>query len=222
MSTRLADLQQYREWQRPDRSLVMGNNIEFWHGTDADWYLANHTPSPGMGGDLRCPICDERFEGTNAHRCPDLVDCPKCGLRHLPVPEGMPCFVSAGSGSYKPLTATVPTDGKTVMLGQAAYWKPKYDIIESLKYAKGVTEQSLEDFVGELISIYRTLKQQEREPMTLARAVEVLNSREHRGIDNWSIDNGNNSVYLPYPHSSFRLTNFEALAIAEKLEREAK
>ena len=68
------------------------------------------------------------------------------------------------------------------------------------------------------------------EPMTLARAVEVLNQRKYRGVSWWGISAGTyKSSYAfwvdqdettPKPQNT--LSEFEAIAIAEKLEREAK
>lgn len=106
------------------------------------------------------------------------------------------CFRRAGAteDDLKPLTATVPTDGKTVMLGQPAYWTP----------------------------------------MTIERAVEVLNSHKYLGR-RWVPSDSkaewadgaisvprhfDNPAMGPGPTEYFN--EFQAIAIAEKLEREAK
>ena len=58
--------------------------------------------------------------------------------------------------------------------------------------------------------------------MTLEEAAWVLVNNRYRGADDWLIDNRTpNVVELVGPDKSFgRLTDFEAIAIAEKLVRD--
>ena len=100
------------------------------------------------------------------------------------------------------------------------------EVINCLKYAKGVvSDQSLSEFVSSLLN-------REPMPMTLARAVEVLNERSHRGFNDWGIFAvagrpvmpsvlavTDNFKIIDFQHN---LTEFEAIAIAEKLEREGR
>src|SRR6266566_559392 len=62
--------------------------------------------------------------------------------------------------------------------------------------------------------------QRKPEPMTVERAVEVLNLREHRGFNRWAVNPGRRSAYIEGNGSDFSLLAEEAIAIAEKLERE--
>lgn len=62
--------------------------------------------------------------------------------------------------------------------------------------------------------------------MTLDRAIEILNERKHRGHSEWERDQITGDpeslcVTGPDPHSDL-LTPFEAVAIAEKYERDVE
>lgn len=129
MSTRLAGLTQFREWQRPQFTVK----------------VKNATKGPGIGA------------------------------REFAIDRA----IDAAIYNVKPLAATVPTD----------------ELFRKCSHCNGPLPPI--------------------EPMTLERAVAVLNEHRH-GDNDWEIISGE-------AHSTFggdALSEFEAIAIAEKLERE--
>jgi hypothetical protein len=59
--------------------------------------------------------------------------------------------------------------------------------------------------------------------MTLERAVEILNEREHNGCAEWWLDRiGGRGLAVGGHHDAEVFSEFEAIAIAEKYAREAK
>lgn len=145
-------------------------------------------------------------------RCPDNCDSKLMhGLYRDDRDNGV-----YGEKYRKPLTATVPTDG--VNTG----WRPGMPAVDALsqecsnchfKYPRlrdGLCEQCWlnPDFLS-------------MEPMTLERAVVVLNQYWHRGVNDWATDDRFVACITGFRRSvEYKLTEFEVIAIAEKFERE--
>lgn len=84
---------------------------------------------------------------------------------------------------------------------------------------KLMSDEQYAEYVRGLETELRVLKQQE--PMTVERAVEILNQRKHLGSADWKISEYENGCYTDKDLIA-AFTAFEAIAVAEKYLREAK
>ncbi len=56
--------------------------------------------------------------------------------------------------------------------------------------------------------------------MTLERAVEILNERKHRALEDWRLEYGVDWTRTYHLQTSFDYDTFVTIAIAEKYERD--
>src|SRR6266566_4707678 len=162
-----------------------------------DYMKTGHTKYPSPGAVEAVKILDDaRYNREWATKMVNEIH--EMGKKPFVAP------VLTGYGDRSPVTGVFAD-------GSPKRWKS--DEICEIFGSMGGTEQ--------LRTMERLSKLQRKpEPMTVERAVEVLNLREHRGFNRWAVNPGRRSAYIEGNGSDFSLLAEEAIAIAEKLERE--
>lgn len=143
-------------------------------------------------------------------------------------------------GKTPPNTA-VPGDWKNAATLESGTGGPAVEIVDReaderkalgmLKYAKGVTLESLSDFVKQTLQERQSRRLDDHfsafpipkfQPMTLERAVAVLNEQKYQGYDNWHLGDGDKIGMGAYEYGVmvYGISHYEGTAVAEKLEHE--